>query len=267
MPATETLPILYQDQYLVAINKPSGLLVHRSEIDRHETRFALQLLRDQLGQRVYPVHRLDKPTSGALVFTLSSDIARALSNTITAGEMLKTYHAIVRGYTPEVGYIDHPLREELDKYSDKKARQDKPAQTAHTDYRRLATVELPIAIEGYPQSRYSLAECRPKTGRKHQLRRHMKHINHPIIGDAKHGRGRHNRYFKEHFGAGRLLLHASQVIIKHPVSDETLIIDAPLDNTFDSLIKRFAWRDALAPQWHYQPQEPNLTKDQSLPCA
>jgi tRNA pseudouridine65 synthase len=237
----ETLPILYQDDYLVAVNKPSGLLVHRSEIDRHETRFALQIVRDQIGQYVYPVHRLDKPTSGVLLLALSSDIARQLSEAFSLRQIQKTYHAIVRGFSPDNGYIDHPLKEELDKYTDKKARQDKPAQSAQTAYTTLARTEIPIMIETYPQSRYSLVECKPETGRKHQIRRHLKHINHPIIGDAKHGRGRHNRYFKEHFDAGRLLLHASRLQLSHPVTGDNLDLQAEFDACFNSLFKRFNW--------------------------
>ena len=235
----------------MAVNKPSGLLVHRSEIDRHETRFALQLVRDQIGQKVYPVHRIDKPTSGVLLFALNSQTARQIGQQIENHQIQKRYHAVVRGYAPARGEIDHPLKEELDKYSDRKARSDKSPQSAQTEFNSLATVELPVEIEGFAQSRYSLVECLPLTGRKHQIRRHMKHIGHPIIGDAKHGRGRHNRYFKEHLCAGRLLLHASQLTLQHPITASPLIINAPMDATMHSLLQRFQWLDALPPQWHH----------------
>ena len=241
----EPLTILFQDESLVVINKPTGLLVHRSEIDRHETRFALQLIRDQIGQRVYPVHRLDKPTSGVLVFALSSDHARHIGGQIQQRQTSKRYHAIVRGFAPESILIDHPLKEELDKFSDKKAKQDKPAQSAQTNIRRLATIELPIAIEKYPQSRYSLIECIPLSGRKHQIRRHLKHISHPIIGDAKCGRGRHNRYFKQHFDAGRLLLHATNFELTHPITQKRLTFTAPFDDTMLNLLSRFNWRNPI----------------------
>lgn len=243
----EQLPLLYRDDHLVVVNKPSGLLVHRSEIDRHETRFALQLVRDQLGQYVYPVHRLDKPTSGALILALSSSTARALSTAFHDGVVRKTYHAVTRGFCPAQGFIDHPLKEELDKFSDRKAQADKPAQQAQTRYRTLAQVELPVAIETYSSSRYSLVECQPLTGRKHQIRRHMKHINHPIIGDAKHGRGRHNRYFKEHLDAGRLLLHASAIEFSHPISGIPLQIRADFDACFENLLQCFGWHVPTAP--------------------
>lgn len=247
----ETLEILYRDEWLVAVNKPSGLLVHRSEIDRRETRFALQLVRDQIGQRVFPVHRLDKPTSGVLLFALNPATARAMSQQIEMRQTQKTYHAVVRGFAPKQGEIDHPLKEELDKLSDRKAQADKPAQSAQTFYQLLATRQLDVEIEGFPQSRYSLVECHPVTGRKHQIRRHMKHIGHPIIGDAKHGRGRHNRYFRDHLNAGRLLLHASQLCCTHPVSQQPISVNAPIDITLHQLLQRFDWLDALPEQWHH----------------
>lgn len=246
---TEELPILYRDKDFVAVNKPSGLLVHRSMIDRHETRFALQILRDQIGQRVYPLHRLDKPTSGVLLFALSPEAAKNASALFAKKKLHKTYIAITRGYTPESGVIDHALKEELDKITDKNARQDKPAQEATTNFQRLATVELPVAIDRYPQSRFSLVKCHPLTGRKHQIRRHLKHISHPIIGDAKHGKGLYNRYFKDHFNAGRLLLSATELSFPHPYCNEQIQVTAPLDHTFHALLKRFGWQEAVPENW------------------
>lgn len=242
----EVLEVLYQDEHLVAINKPAGLLVHRSKIDRYETRFALQMLRDQLGQHVYPVHRLDKPTSGVLLFTLSTNTARQVSEQFANTTIDKVYLAVVRGYTPEKGVIDHPLKEQLDKMTDKLSATNKPAQSAITRYQRLATVELPIAVDRYPQSRYSLVEAYPETGRKHQIRRHFKHIAHPIIGDAKHGKGVHNRFFQQHFGCHRLLLSCTQLSLTHPVSGQPLTVSAPLDERFQKIISTLGWNNALA---------------------
>ncbi len=235
------LEVLFQDEHLVAINKPAGLLVHRSKIDRHETRFALQLLRDQLGQHVYPVHRLDKPTSGVLLFALSSEMARLISEQFATNSVQKTYLAIVRGFAPESGVIDHPLKEQLDKMTDKLSGADKPAQSAITRYKRLARVELPVAVDRYPQSRYSLLEAYPETGRKHQLRRHFKHIAYPIIGDAKHGKGVHNRFFQQHFDCHRLLLSCTQMVLIHPVSGQPLSLSAPLDKSFQQIILKLGW--------------------------
>lgn len=146
------LEILWQDELLVAINKPSGLLVHRSAIDRYETQFAMQLLRDQLGCHVWPLHRLDKPTSGVLLFGLSAEAAKLMAPQFEQHSLLKSYLAIVRGYTSEQALIDYPLKEIHDKMTDKKAQKDKDAQDAVTSYRRLATAELDVEIEGHAQA-------------------------------------------------------------------------------------------------------------------
>ncbi len=238
------LEIIYRDEYLVAINKPAGLLVHRSPIDRHETRFALQLLRDQIGQRVYPVHRLDKPTSGVLLFALSPDIARKVSQSFEARQVHKEYLAVVRGFSPEHGDIDYALKEKLDKIADRNVRPDKPAQEAQTRYRTLAKVELPVLVDRYPQTRYSLVQLLPVTGRRHQLRRHMKHIGHPIIGDAKHGKGVHNRFFASEFGCDRLLLASISLAFTHPVNGNVVNLRAQLGERFQRVITEFGWSDA-----------------------
>jgi len=236
------LPILYRDEHYVAIDKPSGLLVHRSPIDRHETRFVVQLLRDQLGQYVYPIHRLDKPTSGVLLFALSSEAARAMADIIHSEAVQKTYWAIVRGFTQEAGSIDHPLSYQADDLADKDKRQLPPAQSALTHYRRLATVELPVFVDKYPQTRYSWVELNPITGRRHQLRRHMKHIGHPIIGDARHGKGIHNRFFQQTYGAHRLMLMAQKLVWQHPYTNETICCEATMDQAFINVFNAFEWQ-------------------------
>lgn len=233
------LEILYQDKYLVAINKPSGLLVHRSPIDKRETEFALQSTRDQIGQFVYPIHRLDKPTSGVLVFALSSEIARIMSERFRNHEVQKEYLAVVRGYTKESELIDYDLKVLLDKKADKDRRDDKEPQEAQTYYKKLATVELPYPVSRYLVARYSLLRLLPKTGRKHQLRRHMKHILHPIVGDTKYGRSEHNNLFRDKFDVHRLLLHASSISFAHPVSNKSLVIEAGLDEVFSRVVKLF----------------------------
>ncbi len=228
----EELEIIYQDEYIVAINKPSGLLVHRSWIDKDETRFAIQMLRDQIGRFVYPVHRLDKPTSGVLLFALNKEVARALSRQLQADGFCKEYLAVVRGYIEEEGVIDYPLKEVLDKMTDAKAQQDKPAQSAVTSFQKIDQVELPFAVGRYATSRYSLVRLQPSTGRKHQLRRHMKHLLHPIVGDTKYGRNEHNRFFREQYDAHRLLLHAQILSLQHPVLPKKIVLQAGLDTTF-----------------------------------
>lgn len=233
------LEILYRDEFLVAINKPSGLLVHRSPIDRYETEFAVQMLRDQIGQFVYPIHRLDKPTSGVLLFALDKESAKSMGEQFMLRESKKSYIAVVRGYTQESGIIDHPLTLKLDKIADKYSTTELQAQEASTHYERLGTVELDFAVGKYDKTRYSLVKLSPLTGRKHQLRRHMKHISHHILGDTKYGRGEHNIFIREQFGCHRMLLHAITLEIKHPHRDDILLIQAPLDDTFNSICKLF----------------------------
>lgn len=237
------LEILWQDELLVAVNKPSGLLVHRSAIDRYETRFAMQMLRDQLGQHVWPLHRLDKPTSGVLLFGLSADAARMMAPQFEQHLLDKNYLAVVRGHTLADGVIDYPLKEIHDKMTDRQADKTKDAQQAVTEYRRLATAELDVEIEGHSTSRYSLVRCTPSTGRKHQIRRHMKHISHPIIGDARFGRGRHNRWFAENFDAGRLLLHAEKLTFVHPLSEARIDVTAPSSGRFQNAIAGLGWSE------------------------
>ena len=238
MPMQNPLSVLYRDEYLLIVHKPAGLLVHRSPIDRHETEFALQYARAlNDGEHVYPVHRLDRPTSGILAFARDSDTARTLGLAMMAGDVAKTYLAMVRGWPPEQGEIDYPLREEPE---DRRLKGiEHPVRNALTHYRTLATTEIPVEIEKYPTSRYAVVELSPKTGRKHQLRRHMKHINHPMIGDANHGRGRHNRYFAERFGEGRLMLAATMMAFRHPVSGEPLTVSAVPEASFLEVLSIF----------------------------
>lgn len=235
-----SLPILYLDDALVAVDKPAGLLVHRTALDRHETRFALQTVRDQLGRSVYPVHRLDRPTAGVLLFALSSDVARKLATNWERVE--KTYLAVVRGW-PEFDELtlDYPLREELDAIADARARVDKAPQPAVTIVRRLATCELPFAVDRYPTTRYALVEAKPLTGRKHQVRRHLRHLGHPIIGDVTHGSGKHNRFFSEHMGARRLHLACTRLEFAHPETGRVIDVRAPLDASFRAVLTRLGW--------------------------
>jgi len=235
------LEILYQDKYIVAINKPSGLLVHKSMIDKHEIYFAMKILRDQLGMWVYPIHRLDKPTSGVLLFALDSETARLMSEQFIEKIIQKTYIAVVRGYTKEEGFIDHALSVKNDKIADKRASEEKVSQEAKTKYKRLATIELPHAVGRYERTRYSLVKLSPQTGRKHQLRRHMKHLSHHILGDTKYGRGEHNKFIRERYNCHRLLLHAYELKITHPYSNKELILKAKVDESFTLFLNLFSY--------------------------
>ncbi|PWI34474.1 tRNA pseudouridine(65) synthase TruC [Vibrio albus] len=235
------LEIVYQDDYLIAVNKPAGMLVHRSWLDKYETQFVMQTLRDQIGQHVFPLHRLDRPTSGVLFFALSSEVASQVMPMFAHHEMQKTYHAVVRGWIEEAAVLDYPLKEDQDKIADKFASKEPEAKEAVTEYRPLAKVEVPFSTGRFPTSRYCLVEMKPKTGRKHQLRRHMHHLSHPIIGDTTHGDGRHNRLFREHYDAKRLLLHASELSFVHPFSGEEITIKAGFDEVWLRLFGEFDW--------------------------
>lgn len=237
-----TLEILYQDEHLVAINKPAGLLVHRSWLDKGETQFAMQMTRDQIGQHVFTVHRLDRPTSGILLFALDSETARLMTEQFATHQIQKQYLAIVRGWLPLQTYLDYPLKEELDRIADKFANQDKDAQPAKTFFRCLERVELPFAVSArHPSSRYSLVRCLPLTGRKHQLRRHLAHLRHPIVGDTSHGDGKHNRFFREQFQCDRLMLHHDQMSFRHPHTQALVHIEAPLDEHWLRRFEAFQW--------------------------
>lgn len=235
------LPILYRDETLVAIHKPSGLLVHRSIIDAHEERFAVQMLRDQIGQQVHPVHRLDKGTSGVLLFALDRDTAALVGRAFERQNVTKTYVAVVRGHPPEEGVIDHPLVRQFDDLEHRPESAEGAAQAALTRFRRLAVAELPYRVDRYPTSRYALLELKPETGRRHQLRRHLKHLSHPIIGDATYGKGRHNRLFATLFGTPRLLLACTRLRLAHPHTGKMLDLRAPLAEDFTVVTEGLGW--------------------------
>ena len=238
-PPCRVLTVLYRDEHLIAIDKPAGLLVHRSDIDRHETRFAVQLLRDQVGRRVQPVHRLDRGTSGVLLFAFEAATAAELGRQFESAAVRKDYRAVVRGWPAPAGIIDHPLTRRHDDYG-----RPLPAslpQAALTHYRRLAEIELPYAVEGHPSARYALLALAPQSGRRHQLRRHLKHIAHPIVGDATYGRGRHNRFFQQQFACNRLLLACVALSFRHPLDGREITVQAPLGDEFAALLARFGW--------------------------
>lgn len=234
------LDILYRDDSLIAINKPAGMLVHRSWLDKHESVFAMQTLRDQIGQHVFPVHRLDRPTSGVLLFALNAETARIVSEQFEQHQVQKSYLAVVRGYLSGEDRIDYPLKVQLDKIADKFS-QEKAPQEAITDYQGLATVEMPYPAGKFSSARYSLVQLFPKTGRKHQLRRHLKHLFHPIMGDTNYGDLHQNRALTTHTGCDRLFLHANQLSITHPHKLQKITINAPLDSQWQRLFSQFGW--------------------------
>lgn len=233
------IDILYQDDAIVAINKPAGMPVHRSQMVNDAPHYLVDVLREQLGGNVLLAHRLDRATSGVLLVARSSEIAAALGAQFMQRTVHKRYLAVVRGWPePADGVIDYPLPG---------ARETGPRHDARTRYQRLATVEVPIALGRYPQQRYALVQAEPETGRFRQIRKHLAHLHHPVIGDCQHGRSDHNRLYKQHFACHRMLLHAWQLDFTHPTSDAPMTLHAPLDAEFMAIIERFGWNAALPP--------------------
>lgn len=218
----QNLEILYQDLHLVVINKPHGLLVHRSKLATNTDVYALQLLRDQIGQRVYPVHRLDRKTSGVLVFALSNEVNSKLQKQFAENQVSKTYQAIVRGFTPDKETIEYALTNDNGK-----------TQDALTQFSTLKKSEIEVPFGKFKTSRYSLIQINPQTGRFHQIRKHMAHVRHPIIGDRPHGCNKQNKLFKEKWNMITMMLHAKQIEFHHPVTNELMLINAPFHKEFE----------------------------------
>ena len=224
------LEILYQDDDLIAINKPHGLLVHRSSIASDANEFALQLLKNQIGKHVSPVHRLDRKTSGVLLFALNKDVEKQMHIKFMNGEINKKYLAILRGYSPDHLEIDYPL-----------AKDNGTMQEAFTKFSTLNRCELDIPLGKHATSRYSLVEARPTTGRMHQLRRHFAHVFYPIIGDRKHGCNKQNRFFKEQWNMTTMLLHASELQFQHPITGAAIKINGSVHPEFSRTMKLMGW--------------------------
>jgi len=236
-PACEALELLHLDDHLVAVNKPTGIAVHRSRLVGADEDYLIDRLRLQVDGRLHAVHRLDRATSGVLLIARSNEVAAELGRQLMARTVGKSYLAIVRGWPAEQGEIDYPLT------GSSLRGESKPALTR---WRRLAMVEVPIAQGRYPQQRYALLEVRPETGRYRQIRRHFHHVSHHILGDTSHGRGDHNRLIRQHFGVHRLMLHASTLDVVHPVTGQALRLRAPLDEAWGRLLRAFDWSAALA---------------------
>lgn len=257
VPEKPVLTILYQDEYLVAVDKPAGLFVHRSFMDKDEIYFALQLVRDQIGQYVYPVHRLDRPTSGVLLFALTKEVAQklneAFANKSNGGgasennsetDLTKTYYALVRGHLPitkQAELIDYPLKEKLDKLGDKNVSRDKAPQSAQTFYQVIKQASLPITLGKFDSVRYSLVKLLPITGRRHQIRRHLAHLRCPILGDINYGDNKQNPFFIEHFGFKRLMLIAKSLSFIHPITKQKLSITAEFDQQWQTVFAELNW--------------------------
>lgn len=232
----------------MVVNKPAGLLVHPSWISPAGTPNVIKWLKQSFPQDTFhTIHRLDRATSGVLVLVRNDkQAAQQMHQQFQDRRVSKTYLCVARGWSAPEGRIDYPLSQKKDHYADPFANEDKPAQEAVTHFRTLAHVELPIPIGRYPVARYSLVEVKPETGRKHQIRRHMKHLLHPLIGDTKHGEGRHNQLFRDHFNIHRLLLMATELRFDHPVELRQVCVRADLDPLVVDLFAQLGWQDLAA---------------------
>lgn len=215
-PIPTSIDVLYRDDALVVVDKPSGLSVHRG--DDQGTTFALNLARNAIGQWVYPVHRLDRATSGVLVFALSSEHARTLHESFRSRTVHKSYLALVRGTPPPHGVIDSPMAK----------REGGPDVESVTEYETLFVSDV----------RLSLVEARPKTGRRHQIRRHLRRIDHPLAGDVNYGNGPDNRRYRAELGLYRLALHARRLSFIHPASGERVAFESVVPEDLASPLRR-----------------------------
>ncbi|EON76389.1 tRNA pseudouridine synthase C [Lunatimonas lonarensis] len=231
----EALEILYEDAHYIAINKPAGVMVHKTPLERDpDALFAVQMLRDQIGQKVNPLHRLDRPTSGVLLFAKSSDAAARLQPDFANQKITKNYLAVVRGYLPDThGFIDSPLAKDL----------TLDLQPAKTEFWCIDRAEIPFASSPrYASSRYSLVRIYPHTGRMHQIRRHFAQFRHYVIGDTTHGDNKQNNFFRRHFRCDSLLLHAWHMSFYHPYDKSLVTLHATPPGYFCELLAQLGWK-------------------------
>ncbi|SHM83600.1 tRNA pseudouridine65 synthase [Cyclobacterium lianum] len=231
----DELPVLYEDDHYLAVHKPVGVLVHKTPLERDPAaKFAVQILRKQVGYKVYPLHRIDRPTSGILLFAKNQLAASALQPQFAGTGIKKYYLSIVRGYLPEAhGLIDHPLAKDL----------VHELQPAVTEYWRLSETEIPYASSNrYATSRYALVKVYPHTGRMHQIRRHFAHIRHYVIGDRTHGDNKQNRFFERHFNMHLMLLHAWKMEFSHPFLLKDIKITARPPEHFEEMASKLGWK-------------------------
>ena len=231
------LEIIFEDEYLLCVHKPNNVLVHHAFHSRNvaEEDSLLQLIKNELGIKVYPIHRLDRKTSGIILLAKETHFVSKFQELFTNNEINKTYFGIVRGFSPETKTIDSPV----------KGRDANVHKEALTHLKTLEKVTLNIPVKPYDSSRYSLVELSPKTGRMHQLRVHSNKISHPLIGDPKYGDKNHNLMFEENFGCTNMFLHAGKLDFKHPFTTEELTLKATFPKDWITLFDEFSWGNPL----------------------
>lgn len=239
---SEPLSVLYEDEWLLAVDKPAGLLMHPSWIDRHATDTLAGRVKAYLGgAKAHTLHRLDRPTSGVVVLARRDETARELADQFRQHRVAKTYWALARGFTAERFLCEKPLKEELDPIADRRARPDKPAQEAITEFERLAITELDAPVSRYPKARFSLLACTPQSGRKHQIRRHLKSLRHPIVGDTRYGDRHQNRFAGEHLPMTSLALRAMSIGFHHPHTGIYTVIYSGASTPWRLTLEALGW--------------------------
>ncbi|MBL4669076.1 MAG: pseudouridine synthase [Flavobacteriales bacterium] len=231
-PVIKSIEIIFEDEYLIVVNKPNNVIIHESHYARNikETTL-LKFLEQQLGYPVYPVHRLDRKTSGIILLLKEKENVNQFQTLFTSNKIQKTYYAIVRGFSKEKGIIDSPVKnDDTGIYKE-----------ALTNYTSVNNIEIDIPVHPYTKSRYSLIKLMPETGRMHQLRKHLNKINHPIVGDYKYGDRFHNRMFETEFNCIYMFLHAFQLDFTHPITTENLILKANFPTDWQMLFQKFNW--------------------------
>jgi len=234
--------LLFEDAHLLIVDKPAGLMMHPSWLDKHETDFAQARAEAHAGQKLHTLHRLDRPTSGILLFGKHPEVARRMMTSFQRHEIDKYYLCIARGWTPEKGRIDKALKEEVDAKGDRRIKADKPAQEAITRFVRLGTTGIPIPVGPYDSARYSLVLARPITGRLHQIRKHFRKTYHHLIGDTRYGDGRHNAMVAAHFGWQQLALRCVATDLVHPMTGQPLRLRAGLTPAWQQLCEQWGWQ-------------------------
>jgi tRNA pseudouridine65 synthase len=240
------IPVLYRDDALAVVNKPAGLMAHASPMARGEDDFLVDRLREQFAAPVHLIHRLDRATSGCLLIAFDRDTAAALGRVFMSREVRKDYLAICRGWPEENLLVDYPLDGGPGKPEKK---------PAITEFTRLATTEIAMPSAQHPTSRYALLRCSPQTGRYRQIRRHLKHLSHHLIGDSSHGDGRHNRSFRM-VGVHRMLLHAWRLEFAHPVDGRKLETIAPWDAEWAKAMRFLGWDDDVVERREHEVGKP-----------
>ena len=229
--------IIFEDEYFICVNKPNNVLVHHAHHSRNvaDEDSLLQLIQDEIELKAYPIHRLDRKTSGIILLAKEKEFVSKFQELFTHSHIQKTYYGVVRGYAPDTKTIDSPV----------KGRDAKVHKEALTALRTLEKITLNIPVKPYDSSRYSLVELSPKTGRMHQLRVHTNKISHPLIGDAKYGDKNHDTMYSEHFGWENLFLHAGKLEFTHPFSSEKLVLKATFPKDWLALFEEFSWKNPL----------------------